>query len=106
MSIGPLGPLNAAAAGTPLAQNRGEVDQSKQTGDAQTRRVALDRQASTAAGIGEADGENHEASERDADGRRVWEITEKRKQEEEQTEDPCVGQDPHGDLGRIIDLSG
>ena len=28
-----------------------------------------------AAGIGETDGEDHETSERDADGRRLWEDT-------------------------------
>ncbi len=74
MSIGPLGGVPASAAGSPLAQTKGsDVERAEQDTGSQQRRVDTDQKAENAAGIGEADGEDHETAERDADGRRLWE---------------------------------
>ena len=74
MSMGPLGGIPASVAGSPLAQTAGsEVERAKQETAAQQRRVDANQKAENAAGIGEADGEDHETAERDADGRRLWE---------------------------------
>ena len=73
MSIGPL--ENAArAAGLYLAQAKGsEVERAHGEVGAQGRKVYHERKAEAAAGIGEPDGNDHETSDRDADGRRPWE---------------------------------
>ena len=76
MSVGPMGGLAASAAGSHLAQSKGsDVDRTQQDSAAQQRRVQTDQKAEMAAGIGEADGEDHATGERDADGRRLWEQT-------------------------------
>ena len=106
MSIGPLGHVTASAAGSPLAQTKGDTTQAKQASDVQQRRVAVDQQAEAAAGIGETDGENHETEERDADGRQVLEIPAREKKEKEGSDQPQSPKDPTGELGRLLDLSG
>ena len=64
----------AGAAGSPLAQTKGsEVERAEQELGARQRQVYHGRKAEAAAGVGEPDGEDHEAAERDADGRRAWE---------------------------------
>ncbi|ASV74609.1 hypothetical protein THTE_2007 [Thermogutta terrifontis] len=68
--------------------------------------MAADRQAEAAAGIGETDGENHETEERDADGRRPWELPPVSKKTDEGDDQKKTPADPHGELGRLIDLSG
>ncbi len=105
MSIGPLGHVPASAAGSPLAQTKGDANQAKHTSDVQQRRIALDQQAESAAGIGETDGEDHETEERDADGRRVLEIPAREKKDEETSDQPQNPKDVTGQLGRLLDLS-
>ncbi len=75
MNIGPLNGINTGAAGSPLVHAKGaEVERAGQQLGAERRRVYHGRKAAAAAGVGEPDGEDHEAStERDADGRRPWE---------------------------------
>ena len=56
------------------------------------------------------DGEDHEAAERDADGRRIWEDT-RRKQGEDSPGTPAEpetprGKDTTGQSGTLLDLSG
>ena len=73
MSIGPLG-ITASAAGSPLAQTKGaEVERAQGEVGAQRRQVYHDSKAEAADGVGQPDGEDHEAAQRDADGRRPWE---------------------------------
>ena len=73
MSVGPLGGWAGSVAGTPLAQTKGsEVERTQQDLRNQQRRVQNNVRAENAAGIGEADGEDHHPAERDADGRRSW----------------------------------
>ncbi len=109
MSIGPMGGIAGSAAGSPLAQTQGsEPERAQQDASAQQRRVESDRKADSAAGIGEADGEDHETADRDADGRRFWEEP----PEPEQTDDSSgrspepKGKDTSGQSGTLLDLSG
>ncbi|MHC4406112.1 MAG: hypothetical protein ACYTG0_41270 [Planctomycetota bacterium] len=112
MSVGPLGGIVPGAAGSPLAQSHGsDVERAqKEVGD-QNRRVQVDQKAESAAGIGEADGEDHETAERDADGRRLWEKTTSEKADDEtpddsQTPDDRSSKDTTGQSGNLLDLTG
>jgi hypothetical protein len=66
--------LLASAAGVPLAQQGSEIDRTQTEKVAQQRTRDSQLKADKAAGIGETDGENHETNDRDADGRRPWEL--------------------------------
>jgi hypothetical protein len=75
MSIGPTAGLLASVAGVPLAQTQGaEIDRAKNEVSSYQRARQSERKAENAAGIGATDGENHDTNERDADGRRPWEL--------------------------------
>jgi hypothetical protein len=109
MSVGPLGGLINSAAGSSLAQTRGsEVDRAHRDAASHQRQVASDRKAESAAGIGQTDGEDHEAAERDADGRRLWE---KQGQPQSKTSPPPADHPPQsrdstGQSGTQLDLCG
>jgi hypothetical protein len=106
MSIGSLGGILGSAAGTPLAQAKGsDVDRAGQEATAQARAAAADKAAENAAGIGET-AEDQQASERDADGRRLWETDERKKQEEAAQQPPRQSKDASGQSGNGLDLSG
>lgn len=103
--------LAGSAAGAPLSQAKGsEVARAAQDVRNRERRVEQDTKAADAAGIGQADGEDHETSERDADGRRLFEgqptpgITETPPPDPEA--DPPRGRDATGMSGTQLDLSG
>lgn len=109
MSVGPMGGIAGSAAGSPLAQTKGsETERAQQDASNQQRRVQNEQKAESAAGIGETDGEDHEASERDADGRRLWE--EPPPGSGQQTEEEQGGRnrskDASGQSGNLLDLSG
>ena len=111
MSVGPLGSIGASAAGSPLQQAQGsEVERAGQDATSQQRRVQTDQKAESAAGVGEADGDDHEAEERDADGRRLWEEASKPEGEPAETDDtplpPQRSKDTTGESGNLLDLSG
>jgi hypothetical protein len=73
MSMGPLGGLVGSAAGAPLSQTAGSETERLQKGSlAQSRQADAEQKAELAAGIGQT-AEDQESSERDADGRRLWE---------------------------------
>ena len=75
MSIGPASGVLASIAGSPLAQTSGsDVDRARHDTTARDRHVQSVQKADSASGIGETDGQEHETNERDADGRRAWEI--------------------------------
>ena len=111
MSVGPLGAVPASVAGSPLAQTKGsEIDRAQQDVAGQERRVQADLKAESAAGIGQADGEDHETAERDADGRRVWERL-AGKRPDDQTAAPHSAASPQskdasGQSGNLFDLTG
>lgn len=110
MSIGPLSGLAGSVAGSPLAQTKGsEIDKAQQDVAAQQRVAESQRRAESAAGIGEADGQEHEPAERDADGRRLWEETPRRKSaasENPSADTPRQSRDATGQTGTQLDLSG
>ena len=75
MSVVPLGGLIGSATGTPMAQTQGsEVERDQRESAAQARKVDLVDQSERAQGVGQTK-EDHDISERDADGRRPWETT-------------------------------
>jgi hypothetical protein len=110
MSVGPLGSVLSSAAGAPQAQPRADVDQAEKTIADQHREAQRNEQADAAAGIAQPDGEEHEAEDRDADGRRMWE--EVIGPEGEMMTDPAThlpsraSRDASGERGHEIDLSG
>lgn len=110
MSVGPLGGIAAGAAGAPLAQTKGpEAERAQQDSSAQERRAQNELKADSAAGIGETDGEDHETSERDADGRRPWEKPVRPAQpasEDVQALGPRRAKDASGESGTQLDLLG
>ena len=112
MSVGPLGGLAGSAAGSPLAQTKGsDVERAQQDAGSQQRRIQTDQKAENAAGIGEADGEDHETAERDADGRRLWEEPLQPEASDESEADPGKpdprqSKDTSGQTGNLLDLTG
>ena len=114
MSLGSLGPIAASPAGAPLAQTKGsDVERAEHESTGQARRVRADLQADNAAGIGEADGEDHETGERDADGRRLWEGPPQGQEPEADQVEPDrspderrSSRDPTGQSGNLVDLTG
>ena len=110
MSIGPAGSLFPSVAGAPLAQASGsEVQRAKQDATAQQRIVDAAEKAEGAAGIAETDGQNHETNERDADGRRPWEIEAKKQSPEDESpadeQAPPPSKDTSGQCGGQLDLT-
>ncbi|MHB1033848.1 MAG: hypothetical protein ACYC35_02565 [Pirellulales bacterium] len=112
MSLGALGGLLGSAAGAPLAQTKGaDVQLARQEGVSQQRQLQQLEKAKNASGVGEADGQDHEAYERDADGRRLWEAPAEAASPEEKPEEvppasPPAAKDPTGQSGTQLDLSG
>ena len=111
MSTGPLGFVGSAA-GTPLAQASGsEVGRAQQESTNQARKVESAQKAEDAAGVGETD-QDEEASDRDADGRRIWEVGPDGKRRMKRLP-PSVAEessprskDATGQSGNQLDLSG
>lgn len=108
MSMGPMGALGAA--GSHLAQTQGtEKDRAAQETTDQSRASSGQQNAEKAEGIGAADREE-QASDRDADGRRLWEETPTKDGEEaedrQESEGKRPGRDASGQRGNLLDLSG
>ena len=95
MSVGPVGGLIGS-----------DLERAQQATGNQERRVQNELKAERAGGIGEADGEDHESAERDADGRRPWEVTRKASQPGQPTADIPQSKDASGQSGNLVDLSG
>lgn len=109
MSMGSLG-LIGSIAGTPLAQAKGsDIDKAKSEVANQQRKTESVEKADAASGIGVTQGDS-ETSDRDADGRRIWEIDPTAKAKDEQAIDPSgplpLSKDPTGNSGKQIDLCG
>lgn len=106
MQTSPLGIVGAAAA-TSLALRQNETDRAAQEGANHAREAAAERSAESAAGIGETE-QDEAASDRDADGRRLWEVGPNREDSGE-AENGLAAQtakDPTGQRGTQLDLSG
>lgn len=100
MSMGPLGGILGSAAGSPLSQTKGATTE-RAARDSAVKETAdqLDLQAEKSAGIGQTEQE-HESSDRDADGRRAWEWCEHERAEEEEAppNEAPAGLDSEGHL--------
>jgi hypothetical protein len=111
MSIGSLGFVGVGAA-TPLAQSKGaDVDRAAEEVSAQQGQNINEQKAEQAAGVGQADGEDHETEDRDADGRRLWELPAKKKSAAAAASaiveaEPPHSRDPSGNCGTTLDLLG
>jgi hypothetical protein len=106
MSIGSLGIIGSVAA-TPASQAKAGADKTQEATAAQERRIHSQAATENAAGIGKTDGSS-ETSDRDADGRRLWELPPEAKREDEKAPDepPHHAIDPTGQSGSSLDLSG
>ena len=106
MSVGPLG-MASGLAGT--TQSRGnETERSQQDDSVQQRQAKFEKQAESAAGVGETT-EDQESGDRDADGRRLCEESAEKESQEGTLEvgtDPTPSKDATGERGTQLDLSG
>lgn len=111
MNIGPAVSVSSSAAGAPLSQTAGaESERAQKDAAAQARRSDADVKAADAAGIGQTE-EDQQTSERDADGRRLWEDpTQEGTAEGNEAGDAGARQrlakDPSGASGNTLDLTG
>jgi hypothetical protein len=106
MSIGSLGAIGSFAA-APATQRSSDVDKTQHEAAEKARGDDAADYAEQAAGIGETQ-EESQAGDRDADGRRLWEIGE-RKKEEAAADDTIIqgpSKDPTGTAGNQLDLTG
>ncbi|HTN74294.1 MAG TPA: hypothetical protein VL096_03575 [Pirellulaceae bacterium] len=108
MSVGSLGMVGSLA-GTPLAQAKGsEIDRAKADSSNHERQTEATDKAIEAAGIGRTQ-EDSQAGDRDADGRRIWEIgpaDQKSTDATTATSDGPHSKDPTGQAGQLLDLDG
>ena len=107
MSISSLG-LVGSLATTPLPQKAADADKGVRDATEQAREAQAARQAEAAAGIGQTE-EDSQASERDADGRRLWEQAAGKQESSDTTPDPGnaeghLSKDPSGEAGGELDL--
>jgi hypothetical protein len=105
-----LGGVLGSAAGAPLSQTSGgETERTQRDTAVQQRQADTDARAERAAGIGTTD-EDQEATERDADGRRLWEAPPEKKSdaadEEQNAAQPRQSKDATGLSGNHLDLTG
>ncbi|MCA9239104.1 MAG: hypothetical protein KDA37_02840 [Planctomycetales bacterium] len=110
MSLGPLGGVLGSAAGAPLSQTKGsETERAAREGASQDNRVAADKKADEASGIGHTE-EDQASDDRDADGRRLWEAPPEAENDEaeatETTSPTKQVKDPRGESGNQLDLTG
>ncbi len=109
MSIGLLSNIGGSVAGTSLAQLRGsDVDRAQQDRGAAELRTQSNEKAEMAAGVGQTDGDDHQTAERDADGRQPWQFSQHQGQPDADAAPPNEPrvQDPTGQAGGLLDLSG
>jgi hypothetical protein len=113
MSIGSLGGIVSSAAGAPMQQTSSSEAERTRESAVQQRGQDTAERAERAAGIGTTD-QDQETSERDADGRRLWEETAKKKdakQEEAKAAEAAAvearqSKDATGQSGTHLDLTG
>ncbi len=111
MSVGPFSGVVGSAAGAPLPQQTSSESERASEARSQERKAETDQQADKAAGIGQTD-EDQQSSDRDADGRRLWESPAGggEQQEAEQggqaADDRPRPKDPSGECGYGLDLTG
>jgi hypothetical protein len=112
MSVGSLGGITTSAAGAPLSQTTGSETERAKDSLNQQRQVDAHQKADRASGIGQTE-QDQETSERDADGRRLWEAPEEKDKKNKdakvaETGESAVRQskDATGQSGTKLDLTG
>ena len=112
MDVGPMSGMLGSAAGAPLSQTKGsETERAQKDSVARQRQADSDAKAEKASGVGETT-EDQGVSERDADGRRLWEQTQGKGEESPDdlnaaaSEPPRQAKDPTGNSGNSLDLTG
>jgi hypothetical protein len=107
MSIASLG-IVGGLAGTALPQRAADAERVQRETVEQTRAADASHEAENAAGIGET-AEDSQTSERDADGRRLWEEQQSAKPKSPpaaaEASSPPVSKDPSGARGGLLDLT-
>ena len=109
MSVGPMGMLGGAA-GSPLSQSQGnDVNKTQQETTDQSRKASSEDKAEQASGVGQTE-HDEQASDRDADGRRPWEIGgppgEEEPAEGAPEDEKRQSKDPSHTRGGQLDVSG
>jgi hypothetical protein len=108
MSIGLTGLVSSLAA-QPLSQPASDAARSAQESSSQARAADSNARSTDAAGIGTTSADE-QTGDRDADGRRPWEIRRAAHVPEEATTEPAVPaapvRDPKGVAGTKLDLTG
>jgi len=110
MNVGPMSGVVGSAAGAPLSQTAGsEAERAKKDASATQRQVENDAKAEKAAGIGQTESDEG-PSDRDADGRKLWEgDAAPDPQDEPHAAEPeplRQVKDPKGESGGALDLTG
>jgi hypothetical protein len=107
MNVGVTTGALTSAAGAPLSQTAGaEAERAQKESSVQQRLADTQAKSEKASGIGQMD-EDQQASERDADGRRLWEDTRKKKAEADAASvESRQAKDPTGMSGTTLDLTG
>ena len=110
MSVGPFSGILGSAAGAPVPQS--SSNDSERTGEtrAQERKADSEKQAEEASGIGQTS-EDQQSSDRDADGRRLWEgdprdASQQAEEPENSSTDNPRPKDPTGNRGGELDITG
>ena len=108
MNIGATTGALGSAAGAPLSQTAGaETERTQKDAAVQQRMADAQTKSEKASGIGQME-QDQEASERDADGRRLWEDTAKKKADVAADGNEALRQakDATGMSGNSLDLTG
>ncbi|HEX4415907.1 MAG TPA: hypothetical protein VH107_19910 [Lacipirellulaceae bacterium] len=110
MSMVPLGGLLSSTAGTALSQVSGsETERTQKDSLTQRRGIDADQHAERSSGIGQTE-QDQQSSERDADGRRLWENPAAAKKAGPLTAEAEVearqSKDATGQSGTQLDLTG
>jgi hypothetical protein len=107
MNIGVATGALGSAAGAPLSQTAGaESERTKKEAGVQQRLADAQSKSEQAEGIGEMH-QDEQASDRDADGRRLWEAAPEKKDKHDEPENANhQTKDPTGMTGGALDLTG
>ncbi|MBN1852225.1 MAG: hypothetical protein JW829_05850 [Pirellulales bacterium] len=106
MSIGSFGGVTGSAAGAPLSSTQGsETERLQKDAASQIRQIDHEKHADDTAGIGHTE-EDQETSDRDADGRRLWERAQSTPGDSSSESKPRQSKDINGISGNALDLTG
>jgi hypothetical protein len=110
MTMVPIGGMLSSAAGASLSQAAGSETERAKESSTQQRVAAADQKAADSAGIGQTQ-QDQESSERDADGRRLWEHPPDGKKKAGSVDLDAEAmsrqsKDPTGQSGTQLDLTG